>query len=123
MYTRDITWWLCQRTLAAPPGADTLGACRSFELLRLLHWLTPVGAEPRANPDRPSPAATIEWAAARCWSRPPERIPVMLTSNQLRTKYLEFFGRRGHAVIPSASLVPANDPTVLFTTAGMHPLV
>lgn len=47
----------------------------------------------------------------------------MLTSKQLRTEYLEFFGQRGHAVIPSASLVPANDPTVLFTTAGMHPLV
>src|SRR5262249_51171761 len=49
--------------------------------------------------------------------------PVMLTSKQLRTQYLEFFGKRGHAVIPSASLVPVNDPTVLFTTAGMHPLV
>jgi len=47
----------------------------------------------------------------------------MLTSKQLRTTFLEFFGQRGHAVIPSASLVPANDPTVLFTTAGMHPLV
>jgi alanyl-tRNA synthetase len=47
----------------------------------------------------------------------------MLTSKQLRNHYLEFFGERGHAVLPSASLVPANDPTVLFTTAGMHPLV
>jgi alanyl-tRNA synthetase len=46
-----------------------------------------------------------------------------LTSTELRTKYLEFFGARGHALIPSASLIPANDPTVLFTTAGMHPLV
>jgi alanyl-tRNA synthetase len=42
---------------------------------------------------------------------------------ELRRRYLEFFGERGHAIIPSASLVPANDPTVLFTTAGMHPLV
>ncbi|HUJ61386.1 MAG TPA: alanine--tRNA ligase [Kofleriaceae bacterium] len=47
----------------------------------------------------------------------------MLSSRQLRDHYLEFFGQRGHAVLPSASLVPANDPTVLFTTAGMHPLV
>jgi alanyl-tRNA synthetase len=47
----------------------------------------------------------------------------MITSNELRTKYLEFFVGNGHVVIPSASLVPANDPTVLFTTAGMHPLV
>ena len=37
--------------------------------------------------------------------------------------YLNFFKERGHKVIPSASLIPENDPTVLFTTAGMHPLV
>lgn len=37
--------------------------------------------------------------------------------------FLRFFEERGHAVIPSASLIPENDPTVLFTTAGMHPLV
>ena len=37
--------------------------------------------------------------------------------------YLGFFKSKGHAVIPSASLIPENDPTVLFTTAGMHPLV
>ena len=46
-----------------------------------------------------------------------------LTSDQLRTMYLEFFREKGHAVIPSSSLIPENDPTVLFTTAGMHPLV
>src|SRR3989344_9215202 len=47
----------------------------------------------------------------------------MLTSKELRQKYLEFFKRKGHTIIPSASLIPENDPTVLFTTAGMHPLV
>ena len=46
-----------------------------------------------------------------------------MKSSELRRKYLEFFASRGHAVIPSASLIPENDPTVLFTTAGMHPLV
>lgn len=46
-----------------------------------------------------------------------------LTSEQLRSSYLEFFKERGHAIIPSASLIPENDPSVLFTTAGMHPLV
>lgn len=46
-----------------------------------------------------------------------------LTSKELRSLYLEFFRGKGHAVIPSASLIPENDPTVLFTTAGMHPLV
>ncbi|MBX4191204.1 MAG: alanine--tRNA ligase [Candidatus Doudnabacteria bacterium] len=46
-----------------------------------------------------------------------------MKSNDLRKKYLKFFEEKGHKIIPSASLVPANDPTVLFTTAGMHPLV
>ena len=42
---------------------------------------------------------------------------------EIRNKYLDFFKRHGHAVIPSASLIPENDPSVLFTTAGMQPLV
>ncbi len=46
-----------------------------------------------------------------------------MTSKELRKKYLDFFKSKSHAIIPSASLVPDNDPTVLFTTAGMHPLV
>ena len=46
-----------------------------------------------------------------------------LTSTELRKLYLEFFQSKGHAIISSASLIPENDPTVLFTTAGMHPLV
>ena len=46
-----------------------------------------------------------------------------MTSRELRQLYLDFFKSKGHAVIGSASLIPENDPTVLFTTAGMHPLV
>ena len=46
-----------------------------------------------------------------------------MTAKELRQKYLDFFKEKGHAIIPSAPLVPENDPTVLFTTAGMHPLV
>ncbi len=46
-----------------------------------------------------------------------------ITTKELREEYLQFFKDRGHTVIPSASLIPDNDPTVLFTTAGMHPLV
>jgi len=46
-----------------------------------------------------------------------------MTSSELRQKYLDFFKAKNHAVISSASLIPENDPTVLFTTAGMHPLV
>lgn len=45
------------------------------------------------------------------------------TSESLRTLYLKFFESKGHKIIPSASLIPENYPTVLFTTAGMHPLV
>jgi alanyl-tRNA synthetase len=47
----------------------------------------------------------------------------MITAKELRQKYLDFFKSKGHSIIPSASLIPENDPTVLFTTAGMHPLV
>lgn len=46
-----------------------------------------------------------------------------LTTTELRKLFLRFFSEKGHTVIPSASLIPENDPTVLFTTAGMHPLV
>ncbi|MDD5489449.1 MAG: alanine--tRNA ligase [Candidatus Moranbacteria bacterium] len=46
-----------------------------------------------------------------------------MTSKELRQKYLDFFKEKEHAIIPSAPVVPENDPTVLFTTAGMHPLV
>lgn len=42
---------------------------------------------------------------------------------EIRNKYLNFFKKHGHQVIPSAPLIPENDPSVLFTTAGMQPLV
>lgn len=46
-----------------------------------------------------------------------------LTAKELREMWINFYVEKGHAPIPSASLIPENDPTVLFTTAGMHPLV
>ena len=46
-----------------------------------------------------------------------------MTVNEIRAKYLAFFEKRGHFVIPSASLVPHNDPTTLFTGSGMQPLI
>ena len=46
-----------------------------------------------------------------------------LTADELREMYLSFFESKGHVRIPGASVIPENDPTVLFTTAGMHPLV
>lgn len=45
-----------------------------------------------------------------------------MDSFEIRRRYISFFEKRGHAVIPSASLVPENDPSVLFNTAGMQPL-
>lgn len=47
----------------------------------------------------------------------------MMTAAQVRQLFLDFFASKGHAILPSASLLPENDPTVLFTTAGMQPLV
>ena len=46
-----------------------------------------------------------------------------ILSSDIRSKYLEFFKTKNHAIIPSAPLVPENDPSVLFNTAGMQPLV
>ncbi|MFH1311338.1 MAG: alanine--tRNA ligase-related protein, partial [Nanoarchaeota archaeon] len=46
-----------------------------------------------------------------------------ISRKDLIKKYIEFFQSKNHKIIPSSSLIPANDPTVLFTTAGMHPLV
>lgn len=46
-----------------------------------------------------------------------------MTSSEIRQRFLDFFEKRGHAILPSASLVPENDPSVLFNTAGMQPLV
>ena len=46
-----------------------------------------------------------------------------MTSYELRDAYLNFFKSKNHSIIDSSSLIPENDPTVLFTTAGMHPLV
>jgi alanyl-tRNA synthetase len=46
-----------------------------------------------------------------------------MTVNEVRKRYLDFFEKRGHKVIPSAPIVPENDPTTLFTSSGMQPLV
>ena len=46
-----------------------------------------------------------------------------MKADELKRKYIRFFEEKKHKFIPSASLIPENDPTVLFTTAGMHPLV
>ena len=48
---------------------------------------------------------------------------MILSSNEIRKRFVTFFEKRGHAILPSAPLVPENDPSVLFNTAGMQPLV
>lgn len=48
---------------------------------------------------------------------------IQLTSVEIRKRFLDFFVKRGHAILPSASLVPEHDPSVLFNTAGMQPIV
>ncbi len=50
-------------------------------------------------------------------------ILLIMTVADVRTRYLDFFAKRGHIVIPSAPIVPENDPTTLFTSSGMQPLV
>jgi len=51
------------------------------------------------------------------------KLAAMITIHELRKKYIDFFKSKGHTEISGKSLIPENDPTVLFTTAGMHPLV
>ncbi len=46
-----------------------------------------------------------------------------MTTNEIRRKYLEFFASKGHEILPSASLLPENDPTTLFTGSGMQPMI
>ena len=72
-----------------------------------------------SHPDQSAPLAQPSQPGVK---RVTDSLPRM-SARDLRRKYLSFFADRGHAVISSAPLIPENDPTVLFTTAGMHPLV
>ncbi|HCI82109.1 MAG TPA: alanine--tRNA ligase [Ktedonobacter sp.] len=50
-------------------------------------------------------------------------VDTTLTSTEIRSRYLDFFASKGHLIMPSSSLVPRNDPTVLLTTAGMQQMI
>ena len=50
-------------------------------------------------------------------------VDLKLTSTEIRARFLEFFVRKGHTSVPSSSLIPHNDPTVLLTTAGMQQMI
>jgi len=65
----------------------------------------------------------FDFAGGAWPAGPSPPILIQMTTDELRSRFLEFFREKGHAVISSASVIPENDPTVLFTTAGMHPLV
>jgi alanyl-tRNA synthetase len=67
-------------------------------------------------PGPPSAPAKTNPTMTRNTLTPPARF---MTSAQLRAAFLDFFRERGHTVVPSSSLVPGNDPTLLFTNAGM----
>ena len=72
------------------------------------------------NPGQPPMAlrAAFKYAKIRPLFNPRDT-PTMKTSADIRRMFLEFFERRGHTIVPSSILVPADDPTLLFTNAGM----
>src|SRR5690606_13238964 len=107
-------------------------------------WPKPARTTGRAGPaSSPAAASDRNWSCFRSGARRPisccagastgtasgqryVSIPTrsdnlfrMKTTSGIRSDFLEFFAARGHAVVPSASLVPANDPTLLFTNSGM----
>ena len=68
------------------------------------------------------PAATKAAVPRRPRETKPKSVPVerpQLTSAEIRRTFLDFFAEHGHAIVPSTSLIPADDPTLLFTNSGM----
>src|SRR6266702_7050526 len=69
---------------------------------------------------RQEPPGVVTKASARPVPATLERLQ---DADSLRSTFLAFFAERGHVIVPSASLIPEGDPSVLFTTAGVHPLL
>src|SRR5213078_4187681 len=57
------------------------------------------------------------------WRRASVSTTMKLTSTEIRERFLDFFASKGHLIVPSSSLIPRNDPTVLLTTAGMQQMI
>ena len=50
-------------------------------------------------------------------------VEIKITSTEIRARYLDYFASKSHLKVPSSSLIPRNDPTVLLTTAGMQQMI
>ena len=79
--------------------------------------------QPLSHDPASSPAVDVEGLGSRAAIKRNRRITQKMDSKRLRQLFLDYFANKNHAVIPGAPLVPEHDASVLFTTAGMHPLV
>src|SRR5690606_18401864 len=104
------TWWPAASAAAWTPRRA--GARRPTSSTAAVSGATACGAR----------SATDNLVASGCSPSRPRRLqalPPMKTTSEIRSDFLEFFAARGHAVVPSAPLVPANYPTLLVTNSGM----
>ena len=90
------------------------GRCRSRHRAGLTAGFSLRINIPAPGPDQATTARSLLQNAPRL-----PQIPVMQTVNDIRTAFLDYFARHGHEIVPSSPLVPRNDPTLLFTNAGM----
>src|SRR5664279_1736442 len=114
--------WEANRQNIPFQGRSCLSQCRCPRVL-VVDCVVPDLSEPKALLS-PMLESTLTFPVAaplnRCIPRGIQRSITMLTGSQVRRKFLDFFISKGHKEVHSSSLVPANDPTLLFTNAGMN---
>src|SRR5437764_6182798 len=98
------------------------GMCSVPEEWEVSVFTLPMQVVPRAT-EQFQPALSVMLGAGFLFVYGLSRKERTMTGDEMRQSFLNFFAERGHAIIPSAPLVPENDPTALFISAGMHPLV